>query len=235
MNFDIMANQDLLIASRARLLQPRPTVAAERDFVLSEAHHRISNNLALLSSAIGIRSQEIVNRKRPLSSQEVSLVLGEVSARISAIAWLHRYLSKEPDAPSIDLCHHLRELCETLISALAEPDKVTFVMGNGECMVATGNVVPLCLIVTEVVTNSLKYAHPANVSGMLALGCSRDRDGSLVVEVADDGVGLPEGFDLLTDGGTGARTIRVLARQLEAEVTVESGPIGLHFRRRLPA
>ena len=231
-----MADQDLLFANDARRMQLEPILAAERDFALSEANHRISNNLALLSSAVGIRAQEISNRKRDLSSEEVSLILGEVSARISAVAWLHRFLSKEPDAACLDLGDHLYELCETLISALADPERIVLVRtGAEQCVVGTGSMVPLCLIVTEVVTNSLKYAHPTHVAGTLAIGCHRDPAGSLVVEIADDGVGLPEGFDLLADGGTGARTIRVLARQLDAEVTVDSRPIGLSFRRRLPA
>ena len=110
-----MADQDLLFANDARRMQLEPILAAERDFALSEANHRISNNLALLSSAVGIRAQEISNRKRDLSSEEVSLILGEVSARISAVAWLHRFLSKEPDAACLVLGDHLYELCVTLI------------------------------------------------------------------------------------------------------------------------
>ena len=106
--------------------------------------------------------------------------------------------------------------------------------GDGECIATSGQVVPLCLIVTELVTNALKYAHPAGVHGTIAVGCRKQADGTLVVEVADDGVGLPEDFDMAADGGLGARTIRVLARQLDAQFDFRSGPIGLRFFLRVP-
>jgi two-component sensor histidine kinase len=101
--------------------------------------------------------------------------------------------------------------------------------------VGTEKVLPLCLIVTEVVTNSLKYSHPAGVPGKLVLGCRNGSDGSLLIEVGDDGIGLPEGFEFADHGGIGSRTIRVLAKQLGAEVSLESRPIGSWFKLRLPS
>jgi two-component sensor histidine kinase len=133
------------------------------------------------------------------------------------------------------LNEHLQELCETLMSALSHPKRMTLRrFGDAECVVATGQIVPLSLIVTEVVTNALKYAHPTGVPGKIELGCRKQADGSLVVEIADDGVGLPEDFDLTKDGGIGARTIRVLARQLHAEFDFDSSPIGLRFTLCIP-
>jgi two-component sensor histidine kinase len=232
-----MKNQDAIYAGE-RFRSPGEHTLSHSgvEFRLSESNHRIGNNLALLSSAISIRANELTRRQRNLSGEEVALILGEVSARISTVAWLHRFLSKTPEGESIDLNGHLYELCETLISALSEPKRTTLMrIGDDECIVATGEAVPLCLIVTEVVTNALKYAHPAGVPGRIAVGCRRRTDGALVVEVADDGVGLPEGFDFASDGGIGVRTIRVLARQLEADYDFESNGIGLRFTLRLPS
>lgn len=218
--------------SSARGWIPLPTGL---DFALSESNHRIANNLTLLASALGIRAGEIANRDRDLDCEEVSLILGEVSARISTVAWLHRFLSKEPDADRIDLNGHLYELCETLLSALSDPWRMKLVRtGGGECRVETGKIVPLCLLITEVVTNSLKYAHPTGVAGTISVGCRRTTDGALVVEIADDGVGLPEGFDLKVDGGTGAKTIRVLAKQLDARIDFVPRSIGTLFRLAMP-
>jgi two-component sensor histidine kinase len=216
-----------------------PTATApspiDSTFGLSESNHRISNNLAILSSGISLRARQIVQRDRTLTSDEVSLILGEVSARISTVAWLHRFLSTEPGGESVDLNGHLYELCETLISALAEPKRMTLVrIGERECIVGTSQVVSLCLIVTEAVTNALKYAHPTGVHGTIAVGCRRQDDDTLVVEVADDGVGLPDGFDMATEAGLGARTIKMLAGQLGAEFDFRSGPIGLRFLLRVP-
>jgi two-component sensor histidine kinase len=230
-----MATQDVIYASRRFNPALEPAFSDELDFSIAESNHRISNNLALLASAVSLRANEVAGRARSLSGHEVSLILGEVSARISTVAWLHRFLSKAPADEAIDLNGHLYELCETLISALTEPKQVILVRtGERECPVATGQVIPLCLIITEVVTNALKYAHPAGVAGRIAVGCRTDDAGALVLEVADDGVGLPEGFDSGTEGGTGMRTIKALARQLGARFEFESRPIGLRFVLRVP-
>jgi len=66
------------------------------------------------------------------------------------------------------------------------------------------------------------------------VGCHRDADESLFVEVADDGIGLPDGFDIAVDGGIGAKTIRLLARQIGADIEFDSSGIGVEFALRLP-
>jgi len=231
-----MATQDIQDSTGNRDYRGGSPSFAGIDFAISEANHRISNNLALLASSVSIRAAELSRRHREMGSEAVSLILGEVTARIATVAWLHRFLSEQPEADRLDLNDHLRELCETLVSALSDPQRVKLVSGeSADCVVRSDEVVPLCLIVTEVVTNSLKYAHPTGVPGLLSIDCRRETDGSLVVEVADDGVGLPEGFDLATADGTGSRTIRVLAKQMGAQVSLESRPIGLLFRLRLPS
>jgi two-component sensor histidine kinase len=231
-----MAYQDILQLAETHDRQLGLTLHAGTIIRDREANHRIANHLAILASTVSIRATELRKRQRTMRSEDVALILGEMSAKISTIAWLHRFLSKEPAADCIDLNDHLYQLCETLLSALSDPARVRLVKaGIGLCTVATDAAVPLCLIVTEAVTNSLKYAHPANVNGIIAVGCREDTDGALIVEASDDGVGLPEGFDFLADGGTGARKIRALARQLGAQVSCESRPIGLLFSVRVPA
>lgn len=213
-----------------------PAHSPEPGVALSESNHRIANNLSLLASAISMRAASIRRRHSAMDSEDVAAVLDEVCARISTIGNLHRFLSRRPDAARVELNEHLHELCETLVAALAPSGETELIESSaGECVVWANNVLPLCLIVTEVVTNSLKYAHPSGVPGKLTVGCRRNGDGTLVIEVADDGVGLPEGFDPNANGGIGFRTVRVLAHQLGAEYAFDSGPIGLSFRLRVAA
>jgi two-component sensor histidine kinase len=231
-----MTGQNVLYARSAPVNgEIRPLPRLEADFKISESNHRIANNLALLVSGIGIRTAEVKRRARDLAPEEVALILGELSARISTVAWLHRFLSSEPDAERVDINAHLYELGEMLISALADPGRMVLLRtGGGHCRVAQREVVPLSLIVAEAVTNSLKFAHPTGVKGTISVGSRELVNGDLVVEIVDDGVGLPEGFDFLADGHNGARTIRALARQLGARVEIVSLPIGLSFRLTLP-
>jgi len=206
------------------------------DVALSETNHRISNNLALLASTVSMRASSFSRRDEPVDGHEVAAVLHEVTARIAAVGHLHRLLSTQRGADHAPLGPHLRELCRLFISVLSTPGQVELIEHDTtDCPVSAEHFLPLSLIVTEVVTNALKYAHPAGAPGRLTIGCRRESDGSTVVEVSDDGVGFPEAFDFAAHRSTGSRTIHVLAQQIDAEIAFDSGPTGLRFELRLPA
>lgn len=203
---------------------------------LSEINHRISNNLALLASTVSMRAASFSRRKEPIEGREAAAALHEITARISIVGHMHRLLSTRPGSDRAGFGAHLRELCRLLISALAVPEQWVLVDDRiGECPVGADHFLPLSLIVTEVVTNSLKYAHPAGAPGRLTVGCRRDPDGTTLIEIADDGVGFPEDFEFSAGGGIGSRTIHVLAQQIDAELSFDSRPTGLRFALRLPS
>ena len=183
-----------------------------------------------------MRAASFSRRKEAIDGHEVAATLHELTARIAIVGHLHRLLAIRPDAPRAQFGSHLRELSRLFISALAAPGQVELIeTGTADCPVSADHFLPLSLIVTEVVTNSLKYAHPARAPGKLMIGCRREPDGSVLIEVADDGVGFPEGFDFAACGGIGSRTILVLAQQIDAEISFDSRPTGLRFELRLPA
>lgn len=205
------------------------------DLQACETDHRIANSFSLLAGAVSNHARQLSKQQRTMSSTEVSQVLSEVSSRIAAVGQFHRELATRPDAMHIDLNEHLWNLCDALIGALAPHGQFKLIpAAAAACVIRADNVLPVCLIVTEVVTNALKYAHPTGVRGSLMIGCRYEGDGSVLIEVADDGVGLPEGFDPLIDGGIGSQTVRLLARKLDAELSFAPAPIGLRFQLRLP-
>lgn len=202
---------------------------------LAEINHRISNNLALLASTVSMRAAGFARRKEPVDAREVAVALHEITARIAILGHMHRLLSTRPGSDHAQFGPHLRELCRLFIAALAAPGKWELIEREiADCSVPADRFLPLSLIVTEVVTNALKYAHPTGVPGKLAVGCRCEPDGTIVVEVSDDGVGLPEGYELDAGGGIGSRTIHVLAQQIDAELAFDSRPTGLRFALRLP-
>lgn len=207
---------------------------ADDDASLTEVNNRISNNLALLASTVSMRAAGLALRGDAMEARQVAAMLHEITARIAVVGNLHRLLATQPGAAHAEFGPHLRELCRLFISTLA-PEQVELVeTGIEECRVSADNFLPLSLIVTEVVTNALKYAHPAGAPGKLAIGCRCEPGGTIAVSVEDDGVGFPEGFDFTADGGAGARTIFMLAEQIDAGVSFDSRPTGLRFELRLP-
>jgi two-component sensor histidine kinase len=202
---------------------------------LSDINHRISNNLALLASTVSMRAASFSRRKQPIDCREVAAALHEITSRIAVVGHMHRLLSTRPGADHAEFGPHLRELCRLFISSLVAPEQWELIeTDTTDCPVSADCFLPLSLIVSEVVTNALRHAHPAGVPGKLVIGCRREQDGTVVIEVGDDGVGFPEGFEFAAGGEIGSRTIHVLAQQIDAEIAFESRATGLQFALRLP-
>lgn len=204
-----------------------------------EINHRVANNLAMVVALVRLQRTRLAREGRSMTAAEASLFLEEVAARIETVARLHRLLSEKPDADMVDVAAYLRELCDTLGLSLPADGTLDFHPGTDgrfdACMVSPDELLPLALIVTEAVTNAAKYAHPDGTPVTLSIRCDRDESGALVIEVEDDGVGLPEGLDPAVDGGLGFQAMRMLARQIDAELGFDSSPLGLRCTARLPA
>lgn len=208
---------------------------------LSEAQHRIANNLALIAGYTRLQATRLNKAGQPLSAREACIVLEEVAARIETVGELHRLLSAAPSHGlgashgGIDLGRFLAKLCGGLKETLsfAGETAITY-RDSGGCLVRADQATPVALIVSELVTNALKYAHPSGVAGRIVVSCRPAGDG-LTVEVSDDGVGLSEDFDPSADGGLGFRVVRGLARQLGAGLVYEATGLGLTVRLTLGA
>jgi two-component sensor histidine kinase len=204
--------------------------------VVAEANHRIANSLTLLVSMVRMQANAASRRAEPVSAAELQMALQGIAARIGTIGQLHRLLSHVPTDGCTSLQPHLKEVSAALVSALSSPEQLVQVEHRGQdCLVLTRQVQPLVLILCEVFINAMKYAHPTGVPLVIEVECFSGADGRLVVLIRDDGIGLPESFDPLKDGGLGFRVIRSLAGELGAELAVESSDIGLGFRLSLPA
>jgi two-component sensor histidine kinase len=207
---------------------------------LSEAQHRIANNLALIAGYTRLQASRLNKAGRPLSAREACIALEEVAARIETVGELHRLLSGAPGhgpldggEAGVDLGRFLDKLCGSLMQTVSFAGDTTIShRDGGGCLVRPDQATPVALIVSELVTNALKYAHPTGVAGRILVSCRQTAHG-LVVEVADDGVGLGEDFDPHTDGGLGFRVVRGLARQLGASLVYEATGVGLTVRLSL--
>ena len=205
------------------------------DARFSEAHHRIANNLALVAGFVRLQASGVRREGRPLSAEEVSGVLQDVGARIETIGRLHRLLSRDPGSDVIDACDYLRDTCQALGESMGA-DADTSVRFDSQCVwrMPADQAGPLALIVTELITNAIKYAHPSGLGGVVRVQCRPGPHGAMTVSVADDGVGLPERFDPHVDGGLGMRVVRSLAQQLRGELSFESDGLGLTVSLSLP-
>jgi two-component sensor histidine kinase len=204
-----------------------------RDLV-AEANHRIANSLAAVASLVHHRAHGIDRDGPPVPAHRVVELFGEVRARIETVARLHRLLSAAPTDEPIDIGAYIQPIAAELVSTFSSAGRVTLhFAGELGCRTAPERALPIGQIVVELVTNSLKYAHPTGVNGSINLLCRRD-PGGITIEVRDDGVGLPEGFDPSSSRTSGLRLVRTLVQQLGGTVTFDSDGLGLRALVTVP-
>jgi len=203
---------------------------------LSESSHRIANQLSMLVSAIERQIDGIRNGPPSTTREAAGAVLKETVVKILAVAHLHRRLAKLPPDGEIDLAELLIGSTDEIVAALAHHSQVHVRRKVcAGCMVSEEQASVLVQILCEIVMNAIKYAHPARLPLEIDIACERTKEGRTAVEIADDGVGLPEGFDEARDAGLGLKLVRTLARRIGASLEMQSSELGLSFRLVLPA
>ncbi len=201
----------------------------KQDLLVLEIHHRVKNNLQVIASLLNLQASRI---RVPEARAEFQAARD----RVRALATLHRHLYADGELHTINMRSFLTELCGQLFSAMGEKedDRIKLSIEAPELRMSSDQAVPLALIVTEAVTNSVKYAFPNGRSGNISV-CLTDRGGCLDLVISDDGIGIPAGKSVTESGmrdGIGLQLIRGFARQLGAFVDVEQGA-GTRYAVRL--
>ena len=209
---DITERRQAEIALRASL--------AEKEVMLKEIHHRVKNNLQIVSSLLHLQ-------QRAMPDEASREAFRESENRVRSMAGIHESLYRTENFSQVDLGEYLRRVVEQVAASYRRPNIVCDVRAAEGVLVTVQMALPCGLIVNELVSNSLKYAFHGG-AGAIAVEVVRE-GGQLCLTVADNGAGLPEAFQMETAGGLGMRLVQTLAGQLRATLSVERGP-GAKFR-----
>ena len=206
------------------------TAVQQQDLVMQEIHHRVKNNLQIVASLLNLQASRI---RLPEARAEFQ----SARDRVRALATLHRHLYAHGELHTIDMRDFLIELCEQLLTAFGETPggRLRLQIEAPELKMSSDQAVPLSLIVTEAVSNAVKYAFPGGRTGDISVRLTADADTAELV-VHDDGVGILAGRVQTEAGirdGIGIQLIRGFARQLGATLTV-SEEVGTEYRVRMP-
>ncbi len=187
----------------------------EKRVLLKEIHHRVKNNLQIVSSLLSIQ-------KRQVEDPVAVGALEESKNRVRSIALIHQNLYQDNDLKEIDVKFFIEKLTQDLVHAYkGENRNVSIEFDVDEVKLDIDRIIPIGFIVNELITNVLKYAFDMDQLGILKLKVKKEPDW-LRLEVTDNGVGLPESFSLDTCKSLGYKLVRLFSNKLKAELTVES-------------
>ncbi len=204
----------------------------EKGILLAEIHHRVKNNLAVISSMLQLQAMQSANQD--LQDQLMNSV-----GRISAMAAIHEQLYRNENFSQLDFSDNLQTLVDSIIKATPCETNVSVAFDCSPVTLSVLQAIPCSLIVNEVVTNILKYAFKNRKTGLITCKLQADRD-LVFLKILDDGNELPREFmthkNEITESSNslGLKIIQVLAEQLYGEYSYQSNQSGTVFRLDFP-
>lgn len=187
----------------------------EKEVLLQEVHHRVKNNLQVISSILNLQSSFVTDDK-------VLSILKESQSRIKTMSYIHETLYQTSDFSSIEFTEYIGTLVRNLIQSYASQNtRVELLTDFDEIYLNLDQAIPCGLIINELVSNSLKYAFPDREDAKLTMRI-KEEGTRIVMEVKDDGIGLPENFNVEESESLGIYLVHALVEQLDAEMTVTS-------------
>lgn len=185
---------------------------AEKTVLLQEVHHRVKNNLAMISSLLALKADATL-------SGEARLVLEECQRQVHSIALIHEHLYGNDRLDRIDFSRYVDQLVQQLYGAGAcEADRISIHMDLAPIELAIGEAVPCALILNELLLNTFKHAFPGGRDGEVRISFAETEPGCLELAVEDNGVGSPGGLDTDNTKSLGLRIVGILTRQLEGSI-----------------
>jgi PAS domain S-box-containing protein len=204
----------------------------EKTVLLSEVHHRVKNNLQIISSLLNLQSARV-------SDGPVRSALAESQNRVATMALMHQLLYERQDFSQIDLGQYLQRLTQLILNTFRlDPSRISLRQQLAAVPLDFDRAIPCGLLFNELVTNTLKHAFPGARSGAIDIKLERvvetSGEAQIVLSVGDDGVGLPDGaFDWRQATTLGLQLVQALAQQAGGTLVRVEGT-GTCFQLRLP-
>ncbi len=194
----------------------------EKEVLLKEIHHRVKNNLQVISSLLYLQSKKI-------NDEGSFQIFKESQNRIKSMALIHEKLYRSEDLAKIDFAEYIRNLTNSLFRSYeVSSSKVELKIKVDETSMGIDTAIPCGLIINELVSNSLKYAFPDGREGEINIGFHSD-DGKFNLVVGDNGVGFPEELDFRNTQSLGLQLVNTLTGQLDGEIYLDKNG-GTEFR-----
>jgi two-component sensor histidine kinase/sensor domain CHASE-containing protein len=204
------------VSDRKRAEEQIKASLNEKEVLLKEIHHRVKNNLQVISSLLKLQCSSI-------KDQHTLAIFRESQSRVESMALIHEQLYQSKNLSRIDFADYIRNLVANLFCAYEiSANAVNFKIDVNQIFLDINAAIPCGLIVNELVANSLKYAFTVNKGGEISIhfSCAGDSDFTLIV--SDDGIGFPKNLDFRNTETLGLQLVTALTEQLEGEIELSS-------------
>ncbi|MDQ3191174.1 MAG: PAS domain S-box protein, partial [Bacteroidota bacterium] len=187
----------------------------EKEVLLKEVHHRVKNNLQVISSILNLQSSKIKDKK-------VLEVLKESQDRIKSMAYIHESLYQSKDFSQINFSEYIENLSKNLVhSYRLYNNLVDLRLDIDEVYLNLDLAIPCGLIINELVSNALKYAFPNNKKGTIFITV-KIKENNLELKVKDNGIGFPKNIDFRNTETLGLQLVTALSDQIRGSVNMET-------------
>jgi PAS domain S-box-containing protein len=203
------------VTERIRYENSLRTSLREKEVLLKEVHHRVKNNMQVISSLLSLQANSIRDPTDLVSLQECE-------RRVRAMALVHEKLYQSKDLSGVSARDYLGSLVNDLVATYSLAAEIRIQLEIEEIPLDLDMAIPCGLIVNELVTNALKYAFKGRNRGVLTVEMARVPEHRYTLTVQDDGIGFPPDLDLSKAETLGLKLIWVLSHQLDGDVRVES-------------
>jgi len=215
------------IEKRKKLENTREKMLSEKATMLRELQHRIKNSLAIIIGLINMES----NR---LPDPVIKAVLINIRNRIHSISHLYDLLNNLQNVGEIQFNQYIKNMVESLFkSYLKENEKISLELHLDKILIDVDIALSVGFILNELVTNSLKYAFPENRSGSIQITLER-KNNDVIIDVSDDGIGTPSGFNIDSSKGLGMSLVKLLTEQINGSFKKICVDCGTRFRIQFP-
>jgi two-component sensor histidine kinase len=199
------------------------TSLKEKEVLLKEVHHRVKNNMQVISSLLSLQSQHIKDK-------ESLTMFQESQNRIRAMALIHEKLYTSEDLAHIDIAGYIHSLTHQLITTYRTiASRVNMDIAITDIFLTITTAIPCGLIINELVTNALKHAFPHQQKGTITVSMTPSTNDRLILTVSDTGIGFPKEIDFRNTTTLGMQLVTSLVEQLEGTITLDRSE-GTRFR-----
>jgi two-component sensor histidine kinase len=217
-NIQLEAQQERINAANSslqRLNDSLQSLLSEKEWLLKEIHHRVKNNLQIVISLLNTQSAYLDN-------EDALEAIRNSQHRMHAMSLIHQKLYQSENLATIDMAMYIRELVEYLTESFSRNKKVTMHINVSPVKLDVSQAVPLGLILNEAISNSIKYAFKETKRGRIDILLKPVEGHHYLLCIADNGIGLPEGFDPYNTSSLGMSLMQGLSQQLDGEFLLEN-------------